>query len=165
MRSQSYPASIPDAYASQTDLSDAYRAGWNHGHGIACHNVPTIGARIFSDSLGRVTVNAANVREVHEAACFEAADNARQYSPFEFTAHAFNQYGDGGWFILPYGEDKRGPFDSEAEARAEADEDDDIAELPSSEEVWQAFEAGQADAIAADLATYDDADYGIADNA
>lgn len=112
-------------------LADAYATGWNHGHGIACHNVPTIGETIRTDSLGRVTIDAENIRDVHQDFCYQAADNSKSYSPFEFTAHAFNEAGEG---------------------------DDDN---PSSEELWEAFEEGVSDAIAADLATYTDADYGI----
>jgi hypothetical protein len=41
----------------------------------------------------------------------------------------------------------------------EAGEGDD--ENPSSDELWEAFEAGTADAIRADIDTYSDADYGI----
>jgi hypothetical protein len=120
----SFPSTVPFPYSGDDLLTDAYRRGWNHGHGIACHNVPVLGERIFSDSLGRVTVDADNIREVHADACHAAADNSRSYSPFEFTAHEFN-------------------------------------ESEYSEGLWEAFEAGTADAIAADLATYTDADYYI----
>jgi hypothetical protein len=124
--SKNFPDTIPEAY--QTDkLEDAYRRGWNHGHGIACHNVPTIGEKLFSESLGRVVVDAENIREVHQDNCFAAADNSKCYSPFEFTAYEFN-----------------------------SDEDD-------SESLWEAFEAGTADSIFADLAEYTDNDYGLND--
>lgn len=71
--------------------ADAYARGWNHGQGFACHNVPTIGETVWCDALGRVTVDADNVREVHQAFCYEAESNSRSYSPFEFTAHEFNE--------------------------------------------------------------------------
>jgi len=45
-------------------------------------------------------------------------------------------------------------------ADAEAD-GDDVAELPSSEQAWEAYEAGVCDAIHADLATYTNEHYGI----
>lgn len=108
------------------DLADAYARGWNHGHGIACHNVPRLGDKLFCDSLGRVTVDADNIREVHQSLCYEAESNSRSYSPFEFIAHEFNESQD-------------------------------------SEALWEAFETGANDAIAADLATYTDEDYGLAD--
>jgi len=158
--SKSYPDSVPVAYASKY-LSDAYKSGWNHGHGIACHNVPTLGEKLFSDSLGRVTVDADNIREVHADNCHAASDNSRSYSPFEFTAKEFNDHGDGGLFVIEYGEAPIGPFYSAEEARAEHGEDAEVEELPSAEELWEAFKAGTADAISADLAEYDDADYGI----
>lgn len=84
------PDSIPVAFATDSFLRDAYRRGWNHGHGFACHNVPTIGESYFTESLGDVTVDAENVREVHQSFCFEAESNSRQYTPFEFIAHEFN---------------------------------------------------------------------------
>lgn len=70
---------------------EAYVSGRNHGHGLACHNVPRLGDKLWLADLGRVTVDADNIREVHQSACFHAEANARQYSPFEFTAHAFNE--------------------------------------------------------------------------
>ena len=91
MKSQSYPDSIPSEYANNELLERAYRIGWNRGHGIACHNVPTIGERRFSESLGRVTVGADNIREIHESICYEVEMNARQFSPFEFYAAEFNK--------------------------------------------------------------------------
>ena len=98
----------------------AYLLGWNHGHGIACHNVPSIGDKVSRCvdwcGIGDV-VDADNIAEYHSMLCHAAADNARQYSPFEFTAHEFNS-------------------------------DDD------SESLWEAFEAGTGDALAADLKGY-----------
>lgn len=132
-----YPTTIPDAYKTHEDLEDAYRRGWSHGHGIACHNVPTIGDRISPEvdwqGLGK-RVNESNIRDYHSLLCHAGADNSRQYSPFEFTAHEFNEH------------------------PSEPEEGDDT---PTSEEMWEAFEAGTADAISADLSAYTNADYGI----
>lgn len=94
--SKSYPDTVPAEFTAE-DTQDAYRRGWNHGHGIACHNVPKIGENYFTDGLGRVVVDAENIREVHLEFCQSAADNSRSYSPFEFTAHEFNQSGYGGF--------------------------------------------------------------------
>ena len=91
MKSQSYPDSIPSEYVNNELLERAYRIGWNRGHGIACHNVPTIGEKLFSESLGRVTVDADNIREIHESICYEVEMNARDFSPFEFYAAEFNR--------------------------------------------------------------------------
>ena len=125
---------IPNQYATHEITSNAYARGWNHGHGIACHNIPEIGAKIFSDSLGRVTVDAENIREVHESECYAAESNSRDFSPFEFTAHEFNRLGD--------------------------EEESEI----SSDEAWEAFEAGVGDSISHDLSSYTDEDYGILKN-
>lgn len=158
---KSVPDTIPEAYASCEYLADAYRRGWNHGHGIACHNVPELGETYWTESEGRITADAETIRDVHATLCYAAADNSRSYSPFEFTASEFNGHHDGGWFIME-DEGPRGPFDTREEAEAEADGgEDEIAELPSADEMWEAFEQGTADAIAADLAEYDDEDYGI----
>jgi hypothetical protein len=139
---RNYPETVPAAYTRHDDLEDAYRRGWNHGHGIACHNVPSIGDDIRKcvDHMGiGDTVDAENIRDYHLHLCHAAADNGRDYSPFEFTAHEFNDY----------------PSDCD-----EWEEGDD---RPSREDMWQAFEEGTADAIAADLATYSLSDYGIED--
>jgi hypothetical protein len=125
---------IPHQYASNKILSAAYARGWNHGHGIACHNVPEMGKYMRVDSLGRALITPENIREYHEAFCFEAESNSRDFSPFEFIAHEFNSLGD--------------------------DEDCEI----SSDEVWEAFEAGVGDSIRHDLSSYTDEDYGILKN-
>lgn len=124
MKSQSWPARIPRAFNRGPRIAAAYHNGWRHGHGVACHNVPKMGETYFTDAMGRVTVTAENIREVHETLTHAGCDNSRQFSPFEFTAHEFNS-------------------------------------RHNSERLWEAFEAGTADAVAADLATYTDADYGL----
>jgi hypothetical protein len=88
-----YPTNIPHPWDKDDLLADAYKRGWNHGHGIACHNVPSIGDKLSAgvDWVGYGYITAENVREVHEMLCHEAADNSRQFSPFEFTAHEFNE--------------------------------------------------------------------------
>ena len=122
----------PEKYLTNEILSDAYACGWNHGHGIACHNVPEIGTNYRLDALGRMECDAENIREIHEALCYEAESNSRDFSPFEFTAHEFNSLGD----------------------------DDEECEI-SSDEAWEAFEEGVGDSIRHDLSTYEDSDYGI----
>ena len=121
----------PDKYLTNETLSNAYAQGWNHGHGIACHNVPEIGTKYRLDALGRMECDAENIREIHEAICYEAESNSRDFSPFEFTAHEFNSLGN--------------------------DEDCET----TSEEAWEAFEDGVGDSIRHDLSTYEDSDYGI----
>lgn len=85
-----YPE-IPSEYQTPKYLADAYRDGWAHGHGIACHNVPTLGKVVRTDILGRVRVDASNIREVHMDFCYRADLDSRSYSPFEFTAEALNE--------------------------------------------------------------------------
>lgn len=41
--------------------------------------------------MGEITIDADNIREAHQSLCFEAESNSRSYSPFEFTAHEFNE--------------------------------------------------------------------------
>lgn len=123
---------IPDQYQTNEILSSAYSRGWNHGHGFACHNVPTLGETVRTDDMGKVTIDADNIREVHQSFCYSAESNSRDFSPFEFIAHEFNSLGD----------------------------DDEECEI-SSDEAWEAFEAGINDSISNDLASYTDSDYGI----
>lgn len=114
----------PHPWSGDDLLADAFQRGVRHGHGFACHNVPELGQKLWVDGMGRVTVDAENIREVHQSLCYAAEENSRQYSPFEFTAHEFN-------------------------------------ESEHHEDLWDAFQAGIDEAIATDLATYDDEDYGI----
>lgn len=167
-KSQSYPETVPAEFTAE-DTQSAYRRGWNHGHGIARHNMPSLGDKVYSDSLGRVTVDAENIREVHADNCYQAADNSRSYSPFEFTAKEFNDCGEGGFRICYDHDDMSDEIydtleDAQAAAKAEGWEGTEIREFSSSEELWEAFERGTSDAIQADLETYDDSDYGIEDD-
>ena len=92
-----YPETIPALYSTDSNLERAYRMGWNHGHGFACHNLPSIGDAIDRSldwvGLGKV-VTAEHIAEYHEVLCFAAESNSREYSPFEFTAHEFNESED-----------------------------------------------------------------------
>jgi len=96
----------PFPYSADDLLSSAWQRGWSHGHGIACHNVPSLGQVLWTGSLGRVKVTAENIREVHEDTCFEAADEARDFSPFEQNAHEFNssEFGDELWEAFEAGQ-------------------------------------------------------------
>lgn len=92
-----YPETIPADYSADSALERAYRLGWNHGHGIACHTTPSIGDSIDRSidyvGLGK-TVTAENIAEYHELLCFAAESSSREYSPFEFIAHEFNESDD-----------------------------------------------------------------------
>jgi len=78
-----------DALDSQSER-DAFEAGYNHAHGIACHNVPVIGTEYLTDSEGRVVADLDNVSDLHGSICYEAEMNARCFSPWEHTAHRIN---------------------------------------------------------------------------
>lgn len=88
---------IPSAYATDPNLERAYLMGRNHGHGIACHNVPSIGDSICRSidwiGLGK-TVTEENAKDYHEALCFAAESGSRDFSPFEFVAHELNESED-----------------------------------------------------------------------
>jgi hypothetical protein len=92
-----YPETIPAAFATDSNLERAYRMGWKHGHGIACHNLPSIGDAIDRSidwvGLGKL-VTEENIAEYHELLCFAAESASRDYSPFEFVAHEFNESDD-----------------------------------------------------------------------
>lgn len=68
--------------------------GFARGRCIASWaEIPEIGARIprHLDWVGYETVTRENRREVMEMLCNEAESADREYSPFEFTAHALNE--------------------------------------------------------------------------
>jgi len=70
---------------------EAFSAGYDHAHGIACHNVPHVGEMVRPETLSCVRVeDVAHARELHETLCYEAEMNARCFSPWEYTAHKIN---------------------------------------------------------------------------
>ena len=79
-----------DSYQTEHER-EAFAAGYDHAHGIACHNVPTIGETYFLESEGYITPETQDeAREAHIAMCFEAELNARCYTPWEFVAKEIN---------------------------------------------------------------------------
>lgn len=124
---------IPTEYHDDDRLADAYDRGWNAGHGIACECVPRAGERIWTESDGWSTPQTLEeCRDVHFSLCRDGETNSRSFSPFEFTASEFNTAGDN---------------------------EEEREWLP--DELWEAYEAGVSDAIAADVATYRPEDYRI----
>jgi hypothetical protein len=96
MQSSNMQAAIVarDSYATKAER-EAFEAGYDHAHGIACHNVPVIGKEYWTESDGRITPrDAEEAASLHSSLCFEAESNARCYSPWEFTAHAINSLGE-----------------------------------------------------------------------
>lgn len=130
---------VPHHYSGDNHLAEAYRMGWWHGDGLAHHNVPRAGDRIARDvdwtGLGPV-VSRENAHDYHELLCFAAEEHSRQFSPFEHTARGLNDPAE--FLNLP---------------------EEDCEGL--SEELWEAFDAGTADVIRAQVATYALADYGF----
>jgi len=86
------PKYAPEQFTTEAEQS-AYKAGFNQGHGIACHNVPEIGKTYWTDE-GKLKVDADNAADVHAILCFEAESNSRQYSPWEFLAKELNDSED-----------------------------------------------------------------------
>lgn len=79
-----------DEYETGHERS-AFAAGYDHAHGIACHNVPRIGESYWTDDQGNVTPRDVDeARELHESLCYAAESNARCYSPWEHTAAEIN---------------------------------------------------------------------------
>ena len=100
---RNYPPFIPFPWSGDDLLTDAYKRGWSHGHGVACHNKPDLG-KVYTTVDGHIRANAGNIRELHQDLTNEAADNSRQFSPFELTAKAFND--------SEYAEDLWGAFEA-----------------------------------------------------
>ena len=120
-----------DSYEAEYER-EAFAAGYDHAHGIACHNVPQIGdkAKDWSyDLLFDVIETVEEAREAHCAACAAAEENARSYSPWEYVAKEINSL-------------------------------DDIHGEGASESAWDAYDEGVSAAIEHDLEGYDDASYG-----
>ena len=82
---------IPKQFRTPT-TKDAYQRGFDRGFNCASwQNLPEIGAKLFLDSEGRITVDEDNQWDVVQSLAYESESNDRQYSPFEFTASEFNK--------------------------------------------------------------------------
>jgi len=58
-------------------------------------DIPEIGTLTpLSLGLGAVIVTRENIEEIARSCAFESEMGARDFSPFEFTAHEFNSAGD-----------------------------------------------------------------------
>ena len=82
-----------DAYETEHER-EAFAAGYDHAHGIACHNVPTIGETYHTDEGTFTPEDAEEAAELHRELCFMAESNARCFSPWEFVAHEINSLGE-----------------------------------------------------------------------
>lgn len=71
---------------------DAYERGFERGFNCASwQDVPEVGETIHTDSDGKVTIDEDNQWDVVQALASESEANNRDFSPFEFTASAFNK--------------------------------------------------------------------------
>jgi hypothetical protein len=71
---------------------DAYERGFERGFNCASwQDLPEVGAKLWLDGEGRVTVDEANQWDVLQSLAYEGESNDRCYSPFEFTASEFNK--------------------------------------------------------------------------
>lgn len=74
---------------------DAYKRGFERGFNVASwQNLPEVGEEIWTDGDGKVTVDEDNQWDVVQSLAYEGESNDRQFSPFEFTAHEFNESED-----------------------------------------------------------------------
>ncbi len=92
--SQIGPAHVPLQYRSDERIADAYREGWRFAHGTACHNVPQAGLTYGTDAEPFLHLDSEatldEAQEIHIALTFDAVENAKSFTPFEFTAHDLN---------------------------------------------------------------------------
>lgn len=86
---------IPEDWNDSEESRSAYCAGWEHGSGFTCHNVPAYGVEHWTESDGRITADTYDeIQCLHATLCYEAESNSRQFSPFEHLAHELNTYPD-----------------------------------------------------------------------
>lgn len=70
---------------------EAKRLGKEHGYnGATWIDVPEIGTTVWTDGMGRVTVDEDNMWDIMQDICFDSHMNSRDFSPWEHTAHAIN---------------------------------------------------------------------------
>jgi len=67
------------------NTQDAIQLGEEHATLLAAYNTPLCG-----DTHNGEVVTPENCRRIHLEACFEASEQSKQYSPFEFIANEFN---------------------------------------------------------------------------
>ena len=97
------------------EIADAYLGGFDRGYNCASwQDMPELGSTVRTDSDGLIEVDADNLWDIVQSLAFMGESNDRDYSPFEFTASAFNRSDD-------------------------------------SESLWEAFDAGIADGIQANI--------------
>lgn len=102
-----YPSIIPEAYSTHPDLASAYRAGWQCGHGVACHCVPSLGDRISPEvdywGLGSF-VDESNIRQYHELLTLHNAQGTRPKAEEVFDVEEGEAGEDELWEAFAQGE-------------------------------------------------------------
>ena len=84
----------PAAYRNAPRQAEAWREGWTAGYHSAeamRMELPAYGAEIWTENEGRIIYTPDNAADTLATLAHEAEANGRQYSPFEFTAAAFNR--------------------------------------------------------------------------
>jgi hypothetical protein len=161
---------VPSDYEFCDYLKRAYLSGWSHSADIASFNFPKIGEEISTSFSGfePVTVTEENVKDIHMSLSLDAEENSRQYSPFEFLAREFNDYGEGGFIVKCIHEETMedeiyGPFENDVEAEefAKGIGEGVVEEIPCADEMWLAFEVGMLDRIEYDIGKFKIEDYQI----
>ena len=75
--------------------SDAYLRGFERGYNCASwQDMPETGDSFWIDGEGRIEVDEDNLWDTMSSLAYAGESNNRQYSPFEFTAHEFNESED-----------------------------------------------------------------------
>ena len=77
------------------NTQDAYLRGFDRGYNCAYwQDLPELGVTVWTESDGKIVVDEENQWDVVQDAAFDAEQNSRQFSPFEFTAAEFNSSED-----------------------------------------------------------------------
>jgi hypothetical protein len=78
-------------YQSESER-DSYTRGFERGYNVASwQDIPEIGAELWLDSEGKITVDVDNLWDTIQSLAYQGESNDRSFSPFEFTAHEFNE--------------------------------------------------------------------------
>lgn len=96
MQSSNYEAAVAARNEYPTEsLRNAFAAGYDHAHGIACHLVPQVGETHWTECSGTVTIDTVEeARDVHESLCFDAEVHSRQFAGWEQVAVEINSSED-----------------------------------------------------------------------
>jgi hypothetical protein len=149
-----WPEEVPAKYRDNEALADSYKEGWELAAWLE--------STAFHKMLERAWYGGVSPdKDWHWDIWNESVREYCKRSSFDETRREIDFHAEGGWFSLtryPEG-GKFGPYPTREEAEADAEEGDRIVLLPSAAALWEAFDDGVYDAIAAGLAAYTDEDY------